>query len=81
LLRWKVCTSRPCGRLFFLSQHEEQVFNTTVENSVEKPERIFVSDSTSDGSAFCTGASAGTFVLQPLTRNARSPEHLTSSDA
>ena len=39
-----------------------KVFNTTVENSVEKHDSIFVSDSAGDGSAFCTGASAGTFV-------------------
>jgi hypothetical protein len=38
-------------------------FNTTVENSVEKHRRIFVSDSARDGSALCTGASAGTFVV------------------
>jgi hypothetical protein len=44
------------------------VFNTSVENSVEKPDSIFVSDSAKDSSAFCTGASAGTSVLQPSTR-------------
>ena len=42
-----------------------KVFNTTVENSVEKHSSIFVSDSARDGSAFCTGASAGTFVVLP----------------
>jgi hypothetical protein len=31
---------------------------------VEKRDGIFVSDSVGDGSALCTGASAGTFVLQ-----------------
>src|ERR1700726_2601245 len=49
----------------------EKVFNTTVENSVEKHECIFVSDATRDGSAFCTGASAGTLVLQPAARRSR----------
>jgi hypothetical protein len=41
-----------------------KVFNTTVGNSVEKLDGIFVSDSTTGGSAFCTGASAGTLVPQ-----------------
>jgi hypothetical protein len=40
-----------------------KVFNTTVENSVEKRDGISVSDSARDGSAFCTGASAGTLVV------------------
>jgi hypothetical protein len=47
-----------------------EVFNITVENSVEKGDGIFVSDSARDGSALCTGASAGTFVLQPSARSA-----------
>jgi hypothetical protein len=42
-----------------------KVFNTTVDNAVEKRGSILVSDAARDGSAFCTGASAGTFVLQP----------------
>jgi hypothetical protein len=46
----------------------DEVFNTSVENSVEKHESIFVSDSARDGSALCTGARAGLFVLQPLAR-------------
>ncbi|MGC2542972.1 MAG: hypothetical protein WA372_17355, partial [Candidatus Sulfotelmatobacter sp.] len=57
--------SRPSGRLlFFQSEVRQKVFNTTVENTVEKRRCIFVSDSASDGSAFCTGASAGTFGLE-----------------
>lgn len=39
------------------------VFNTDVENSVDKPRRIFVSDSAVDASAFCTGLGAGTSVV------------------
>jgi hypothetical protein len=35
-----------------------------VENSVEKHDSIFVSDSAGDGSAFCTGAGAGTLARQ-----------------
>jgi hypothetical protein len=34
-----------------------------VDNSVEKHGSIFVSDSAGNGSALCTGASAGTFVV------------------
>ena len=41
-----------------------EVFNIFVENSVEKAESIFVSDSLGDASALCTGASAGTFVVR-----------------
>jgi hypothetical protein len=41
----------------------EKVFNTLVENSVEKGGRIFVSGSVRDGSTLCTGASAGTLVV------------------
>jgi hypothetical protein len=44
-------------------QQEKKVFNTTVDNTVEKPDRIAVSGSARDGSAFCTGAGAGTFVV------------------
>jgi hypothetical protein len=40
-----------------------KVFNTIVDNSVEKGGRIFVSDSARNGSALCTAASAGTFVV------------------
>jgi hypothetical protein len=51
----------------------KKVFNTTVDKTVEKHGSIFVSDSAKDGSALCTDASAGTFVLQPLVRgNSRS---------
>jgi hypothetical protein len=42
-----------------------KVFNTSVDNAVEKQDRIFVSDSARNGSAVCTGVGAGTFVLQP----------------
>jgi hypothetical protein len=46
----------------------KKVFNTTVDNTVEKGDCIFVSDSGREGSTLCTGAGAGTFVLQPLVR-------------
>jgi hypothetical protein len=42
----------------------KKVFNTTVDKTVEKHGSIFVSDSARNGSALCTAASAGTFVLQ-----------------
>jgi hypothetical protein len=56
------------GRLFSLAFLLEKgasrkVFNTSVENSVEKHDGISVSDSAENGSAFCTGAGAGTFVV------------------
>jgi hypothetical protein len=41
----------------------KKVFNTTVDNPVEKRGGMIVSNSARDGSAFCTGASAGTFVV------------------
>jgi hypothetical protein len=41
-----------------------EVFNTFVENAVEKPQSIFVSDSPEDASTLCTGAGAGTFVVE-----------------
>jgi 23S rRNA (cytidine1920-2'-O)/16S rRNA (cytidine1409-2'-O)-methyltransferase len=40
-----------------------------VENSVEKRHSIFVSDSSGDASTLCTEASAGTFVVKPLTKS------------
>jgi hypothetical protein len=49
---------------FFIEARETKVFNTTVDNSVEKLGSIVVSDSSGNGSAFCTGASAGTLVLR-----------------
>jgi hypothetical protein len=54
--------SRHCGGFFLLggSLEAEKVFNTCVENSVEKCGRIFVSNSREIISAFCTGAGAGT---------------------
>jgi hypothetical protein len=39
-----------------------EVFNTTVENSVENKDRIPVSASAGNASTFCTEVSAGTFV-------------------
>jgi hypothetical protein len=48
---------------FFWKRRMEKVFNITVENAVEKNDSIFVSDSVGNGSAFCTGAGAGTFVV------------------
>jgi hypothetical protein len=58
--------------IFFLVIRGEgaKVFNTTVENSVEKRGSILVSDSASDGSPLCTGVSAGTVVLRPSARGA-----------
>jgi hypothetical protein len=47
---------------FFVEAQETKVFNTTVDNSVEKLGSIVVSDSAGNVSAFCTGASAGTLV-------------------
>jgi hypothetical protein len=47
-----------------LYPERKKVFNTTVDNSVEKPDRIAVSDSARDSSALCTGAGAGTFVVR-----------------
>src|SRR5579863_4327851 len=70
-----------CGRLSSCGNRAEQVFNTIVENSVEKHESIFVSDSARDGSALCTGVSAGTFVLQPSASCARCQRHHIPSQA
>jgi hypothetical protein len=60
----------PQRRLFFYQLFagtsllcRAKVFNKLVENSVEKCGRIFVSSSTGNVSAFCTGAGAGTFRL------------------
>jgi hypothetical protein len=50
--------------LFICGVDSQKVFNTTVDNAVEKDGRIFVSDSAGDGSALCTAASAGTFVVR-----------------
>jgi hypothetical protein len=41
----------------------QKVFNKNVDNSVEKDSCIFVSDSAREGSAFCTEAGAGPFVV------------------
>jgi hypothetical protein len=43
-----------------------EVFNMFVENSVQNRQSTSVSDSASDASTFCTGVSAGTFVVQSL---------------
>jgi hypothetical protein len=51
--------------LLFVGRRVLEVFNTVVDNAVEKHGSILVSDATRDGSALCTGASAGTFVLHP----------------
>jgi hypothetical protein len=40
-----------------------QVFNMFVENSVEKRQSTFVTDSSTDASTLCTEAGAGTFVV------------------
>jgi hypothetical protein len=41
-----------------------EVFNTFVENAVQNALSIGVSDLASAASAFCTGVSAGTFVVE-----------------
>jgi hypothetical protein len=56
----------PLARLFFIFEFISRVFNTAVDNAVEKHGTIFVSDSASDGSALCTAARAGTFVVALL---------------
>jgi 23S rRNA (cytidine1920-2'-O)/16S rRNA (cytidine1409-2'-O)-methyltransferase len=48
---------------------DAEVFNTFVENSVEKGHSIFVSDSVRDASTLCTEAGAGTFVVRPPTKS------------
>jgi hypothetical protein len=50
--------------------HSWKVFNTTVDNSVEKRGSIVVSDSAKAASALCTGASAGTFVVRLAIQHA-----------
>jgi hypothetical protein len=50
--------------LFRASISRAEVFNMFVENSVEKKQSTFVTDSASDASAFCTTAGAGTFRLR-----------------
>jgi hypothetical protein len=57
----------------------EKVFNTIVENSVEKRGSIFVSDSARDGSALCTAVRAGTFVVQMHANQRRRKNHPISS--
>jgi hypothetical protein len=54
---------------FRRKRRANKVFNTRVENSVEKHDSIFVSDSARDGSAFCTASGAGTFVVRTQTRS------------
>src|ERR1700692_2083300 len=45
-----------------------EVFNTFVENAVEKHLSTFLSDSPRDASTLCTEASAGTFVVEPADK-------------
>jgi hypothetical protein len=45
------------------------VFNTFVQNRVENGHAILLTLSTRDGSAFCTGESAGTFVVASPMRS------------
>ena len=52
----------PSKAAFSRRSLQKKVFNTTVDNAVEKQGSIVVSDSSRDGSALCTGASAGTVV-------------------
>jgi hypothetical protein len=46
----------------------EKVFNTTVDNTVEKYECILLNALLTGASAFCTEAGAGTSVLQPSAK-------------
>jgi hypothetical protein len=58
--------SRLFGRLLYFElvlAVKKSFFNTMVENAVEKWGYIFVSASLAIGSALCTGARAGTFVV------------------
>ena len=65
----------PSEAAFLLAEAvRKKVFNTTVDNAVEKQGSIVVSDSSGDGSAFCTGASAGTLV--PLDADMAVPGYL-----
>jgi hypothetical protein len=61
------------------SLQKKKVFNTTVENSVEKQKSIFVSGSASDSSALCTAARAGTFVVLQRAKTGRLRNHLIPS--
>jgi hypothetical protein len=60
------------GGFYFGKAHfwfeEPKVFNTGVENAVEKQHRIPVSDSSGYASALCTAAGAGTFGVQLLAK-------------
>jgi len=46
-----------------LRNRRAKVFNMFVEDLVQKPRTIFVSDSPEDASTLCTAAGAGTFVV------------------
>ncbi len=46
-----------------------EVFNTFVENAVEKGMNASVSDLSRVASTHCTEASAGTFVVEPISEN------------
>jgi hypothetical protein len=50
------CSARECA-----GNQLTEVFNMFVDKLVEKPRRIFVSDSPEDASTLCTTAGAGTF--------------------
>jgi hypothetical protein len=54
-------------RKIFIATHSKKVFNTPVQNAVEKYVCIFVSDSARVALAVCTAASAGTFGVRALT--------------
>jgi hypothetical protein len=45
-----------------------EVFNTFVENLVEKQRSIFVSDSPRDVLTLCTASRAGTFGVEPAAK-------------
>jgi 23S rRNA (cytidine1920-2'-O)/16S rRNA (cytidine1409-2'-O)-methyltransferase len=47
-----------------VSIHPAEVFNTLVENAVEKGKATLVSDSAGNASTLCTSAGAGTFALK-----------------
>jgi hypothetical protein len=52
------------GFLIRIGILETEVFNTFVENAVEKRSGFLVNHSASDASTDCTEARAGTFVLE-----------------
>jgi hypothetical protein len=58
---------------------QKKVFNTTVENTVDKCGCILVSDSSINSSALCTGARAGTFVVFEEGKTGRQSNHTIPS--